>query len=1112
MPALRSHSYSRIQKCYSQPALLIVLLIAAGQLVACGGGGGSSASSTPPASPTYTVALSPTAITLTPGNNQNLTVTTQSTNGFSGAVTFGFSGLPSGVTATPSTFTINGAGSQTVVIAMTSSAVAGTAVVTVNGSSGSVQQKATLALTLNVPVAPPPPPPPSSASFPDAIISTSPASPYEGFPAPNWLVYHAATNRFFATDPYLNHLNVVDAASRTVIATLTIPGAFGLDQAPDGSVLYVGTMIGDLYVVDPVKLTIKQRYPTASISPYGFAANAVYALADGKLLLETYLLLPGYSYVDGNGPLALWNPGDNSIVEFTNVSGTEVHAAPTCLEKFQNVMLTNNRTRVLLSTVQSSDGSSFLCSLDPEADSWNWSQQLAGGVQSALTAFALTADGATLYAYDGYNVYALNAATLALESSFAVSTSQGLFSYPNMFLSVDNKTLFLTDATGPDVLDGYDVSTGKLTTWISDPVVVTGSTLSDVQPIYQAVAPSGLAAGVIEGAGVGVVDLTASHSLPVGSRFLQTELNIPYGPAGGGTSVSWLPSSFGVPATTLSSVYFGINTATGAGETSSGDILLSAVSPAGSPGPVDVRTFASDGGSQLLPSGFSYGPWVLESPTDYATAEGGGPGSLYGYGFGPQKSDGGAASYPPPSDLNVTVGGASAKVNSYDPDPYYSFSVAPAVYPSNDLLYTVPAGSAGSSGSIVVTNAAGTHTASAELKYLPPLQQYPVSGQLADGIYDRGRDVYYFSDASQVRVFSVTQGAWLPSIPIPAPKGAYGPQRLLGLALSLDGTKLAISDPGAIAIYIVNPDQPSSIQSFPYASQIIEPITESPSGIAILNNGTVYFSTFDLDGDGYYLYTLNPSTGQVTYSGGFLGSLGSEGPDPDGRLAISADGTRIYFNDASILGWIDTASGQTVLPEAGLSGLIASEGSGNYELALCANQTRIFTDGFMTDSNLNILGIQALDFAQSLDAEYVYGAALSTDGGLVFQPGTQFIDVFDGNTGAFRDRISLPTPLSPNYRALVSNGRDSTLVAITGTGGNGIAVVDLNSLPEPAPLSYLSSRPGSLATRVSAPPTSRVLSKTKVLATLPMVRRIRREASPLLQTLRARRAPMSPSH
>jgi len=38
--------------------------------------------------------------------------------------------------------------------------------------------------------------------------------------------------------------------------------------------------------------------------------------------------------------------------------------------------------------------------------------------------------------------------------------------------------------------------------------------------------------------------------------------------------------------------------------------------------------------------------------------------------------------------------------------------------------------------------------------------------------------------------------------------------------------------------------------------------------------------------------------------------------------------------------------------------------------------------------------------------------------------------------------------------ALVSDGNDNILIAITGTTGNGIAVVDLSSLPEPAPLPY----------------------------------------------------------
>jgi len=47
-----------------------------------------------------------------------------------------------------------------------------------------------------------------------------------------------------------------------------------------------------------------------------------------------------------------------------------------------------------------------------------------------------------------------------------------------------------------------------------------------------------------------------------------------------------------------------------------------------------------------------------------------------------------------------------------------------------------------------------------------------------------------------------------------------------------------------------------------------------------------------------------------------------------------------------------------------------------------------------------------------------------------------------------RARIALPFMLSANYDALVDDGRDNVLIAITGQTGNGIAVIDLTSLPE----------------------------------------------------------------
>ena len=1009
---------------------------------------------------------------------------------------------PSGVTVTPSSFTVaaNG-GTQTVFVKAANNASSGT--LNANAIYGSAQQSASLTVTIGAaenykPV---------SLSTSDKLVRTDALTPYTSFPPPNYLIYHAATNRFFSTDAVLNQLNVVNASTQTLTTTLTIPGAFGIDQAPDGSVLYVGTMVGDLYVVDPVQLTILKRYASTTISPYGFPANAVYALADGKLILEQYFLVPGYSIVDGDGPIALWDPASNSITVFAGTSGPNglgdvgYPTKPSCLAKFEQVMLTNNRTRILLVPVLTSEGSSVLCSLDPEADTWNWSQPISGGGGSALTAFAVTFDGNTLVAYDGYDIYTLDAATFAVKSSFPVSTTQGVFTYPVLFLSQDNKSVFITDSAGPDVSDVYNLATGKLAGWIPQLNLASPGSYTTGQPLYQAMASNGVAAGVIFGGGVGLLDTTAVHSLPVGTRFTQTQLDVPYGPAAGGTATSWLPYLTGSGVPSLGSVYFGANVATGL-DNSGG--MLFAVSPAGSPGPVDVRTFATDGGSQLLPQGFTYGPWVLESPTMYSTAEGGGPGSLYGYGFGPQGPTNSALYVAPPPDLQVTVGGVSATVTGFSPNPYLNLSyfVAPPL-PTNGLRYTVPAGAAGNSASITVTNSSGSTTTAEPIRYLPSVQQYAVPGELADGIYDPTRHVYYFTDTNQVRVFSLTQGKWLASIPIPAPKNAYAAQRLLGIALSPDGSKLAVSDPGAIAIYIINPDQPSSIQSYAYASQIgTGGITAEPSGIAVTNSGIVYFVTFDLNGDGGcgFMFSLDPSTGTLKNVGLPPEScLPTQGPDPDGRLVTTADGSRIYFNDAGYLGYVDTISGQVVSPINNDSDL----GEGGYEIVMGANQTRLFADGFFTDSNLNTLGLQALNAEELDDASYVYGAVLSTDGSLFFQPGSQAIDLFDGCTGAFRGRVALPTPLSPNYRALVSNNEDSRLVAITGATGNGIAVIDLNSLPEPNPLPWLSPEASPLASgSMSQLASTDAESRHFPLPSLP---KIYRRSSPLSDLLKRAR-------
>jgi hypothetical protein len=315
------------------------------------------------------------------------------------------------------------------------------------------------------------------------------------------------------------------------------------------------------------------------------------------------------------------------------------------------------------------------------------------------------------------------------------------------------------------------------------------------------------------------------------------------------------------------------------------------------------------------------------------------------------------------------------------------------------------------------------------------------------GVYDAVRDVYYFTDTNKIQVFSRTKGAWLSPIAIPAPPGTT--QRLWGLSLSSDSTKLAIADAQAAVVYLLNPADPTSVRTFPVIPpQSAQGILVLPSGVAISDSGLAYVVAEVKGGTGFHNYfILNTNTGEIT-------DLGIDGPglgasDINLRLAISADNSRVFFNNDGYVFSIDTTTFD--ITSARIDSICCY---GNYELTLAPNQIQLEASSYLYDSNLNAASTLVLNDREVLDVSYVYGTKFSPDGSLLFQPGTQGLDIYDGRLGTLRARVAFPLALSTNYDALVSNGRDNILVAITGTTGNGIAIADFSSMQEPPPLPY----------------------------------------------------------
>ena len=103
------------------------------------------------AAPGYSLTTSAPAITVIQGTSGTVPVTVSPANGFSGAVALTVAGLPTGVTASFNPASTTSA--STLTFAASSSAVAGTAAVTVTGKSGSLSSTVSIALTIAPPAA-----------------------------------------------------------------------------------------------------------------------------------------------------------------------------------------------------------------------------------------------------------------------------------------------------------------------------------------------------------------------------------------------------------------------------------------------------------------------------------------------------------------------------------------------------------------------------------------------------------------------------------------------------------------------------------------------------------------------------------------------------------------------------------------------------------------------------------------------------------------------------------------------------------------------------------------------------------------------------------------------
>jgi uncharacterized membrane protein len=203
----------------------------------------------------FTVAASPTSLSVTQGSSGTSTVSTTVSGGFNSAISLSASGLPSGVTASfsPTSIAAPGSGSSTLTFTASSTATTGTTNVTVSASGGGVTHTATIALTVtasgggstttqvlgnpgfeNGPGNPSPWTVTTSASTNRIINSTSTEPPHSGtFDA--WLDGHGSTttdsilqqatipsNATAATLSFFLHIDTAETSTTRAFDTMTV--------------------------------------------------------------------------------------------------------------------------------------------------------------------------------------------------------------------------------------------------------------------------------------------------------------------------------------------------------------------------------------------------------------------------------------------------------------------------------------------------------------------------------------------------------------------------------------------------------------------------------------------------------------------------------------------------------------------------------------------------------------------------------------------------------------------------------------------------------------------------------------------------------------------------
>jgi DNA-binding beta-propeller fold protein YncE len=736
-----------------------------------------------PAAGDFSVSLSPNSLTASPGSSPATeTVTLTYTGGFNASVTI-TAAPPAGVTCVNScTDTLFGSTVANFNFVVGNGVPLGTQSLGITASGGGISHSTTLSLLVQ--------PPPAIVPNRSQWVRTD--------DSPSDIVFDHARKLVYTANRLMNRVEVISPANATILKTIPVPKAIGLDITPDGNSLYVATEVQQLYKIDLNTQQVVDRIQFSGTT-IGHAAppfpDQPVTLANGKVLVRV-----------GCGRI---NPctTETDLFEFDPTTRTFTDVTPTDIQGRVGLMARSaDHQKVLIS---SSDSGGNLDLFDSTSNSavvhTSYFGNFVGPIASKAdgSQFAFTLDCCQLVIVDG-NV-----------SQLFTRTNNSAFLEGGIIYSQDGSTLYVPETSSLPVIDVIDTATFTQVGQIPD-LKLDGFPM---RPVITAMTDDEMLLGKAE-RGLSLVDGNVPPSvLPATAPTLGFESQGAVQPShivAGNTATTLGGSGF----LFTPQIFFGLQQGTSVSYANGGLVNVTAPPPV-SPDVVLVRAIFPGGYFTLAPDGYTYAPKARFQTVTAGTIAGGTALEIIGYGLAYNQSQ-----------LSVTVGGQPATITHIS-----SFSgISPFSLPIHRLdIVTPPAASAADTSIVINTPDGSTNV---PYQYVSK-QVVPVQGQANQLVFDQSRGRVYWSNTTNNRVdvlnLSTSQLSSFPTGLQP-----------VGLAMTPDGTRLLTANFGDKTVSIIDPDQITPTKTVSVATS---DTTIAPLEVATLANGTAFIGMVPNNGN-----------------------------------------------------------------------------------------------------------------------------------------------------------------------------------------------------------------------------------------------------------------------